>query len=256
MAGKDSRDLLIRGSYAPSPIGRALFVGLRALDPFLQYGILAHGAGSTLIHGLGGTVLPSGPPAHTGIELIDSLRLSPYRLTLLAMSIGSMLKQNYWAVLLSGDPIPIGAAFAIGAFNSVFNSLASLLAVCSATSAAPSGDELLANRQVLIGITLYVTGIFLEWVSEIQRTSFKSNPNNKGKPYKGGLWSLARHINYGGYTLWRTGYALTGGGWITATAVASFFTWDFITRAIPVLDKYCSEKASPTFISIKHTELT
>lgn len=51
-----------------------------------------------------------------------------------------------------------------------------------------------------------MAGILLELVSELQRKRFKDDPANKGKPYAGGLFSLARSINYGGYTLWRGGY--------------------------------------------------
>ncbi|EEB94925.1 hypothetical protein MPER_06187, partial [Moniliophthora perniciosa FA553] len=41
-----------------------------------------------------------------------------------------------------------------------------------------------------------------------QRKRFKDDVRNVGKPYTGGLFGLARHINYGGYMLWRTGFAI------------------------------------------------
>ena len=45
---------------------------------------------------------------------------------------------------------------------------------------------------------LYVGGILLEAVSEVQRKRLKDKPENKGKAYSGGLFSPARQINYGG----------------------------------------------------------
>jgi len=52
---------------------------------------------------------------------------------------------------------------------------------------------------------------------------------------------LSRHINYFGYTLWRTGYALAAGGWTWGAVTASFFVYDFNFRAIPVLQHYLEE---------------
>ena len=69
-------------------------------------------------------------------------------------------------------------------------------------------------------------------------------PANKGKIYSGGLFGLSRHINYFGYTLWRSGYALAAGGWIWGSIVAGFFTYDFTQRAIPVLTEYMEERVS------------
>jgi hypothetical protein len=38
--------------------------------------------------------LPPGIPAHTGVGFIDALGLSPYRLILLGMTVGTALKQS------------------------------------------------------------------------------------------------------------------------------------------------------------------
>jgi protein-S-isoprenylcysteine O-methyltransferase Ste14 len=58
------------------------------------------------------------------------------------------------------------------------------------------------------------------------------------------LFGLSRHINYFGYTVWRTGFALASGSWILAALSASWFTFDFVARGIPVLDEYCSKRVS------------
>jgi len=91
----------------------------------------------------------------------------------------------------------------------------------------------------------------LEFGSEIQRQVFKKDRKNKGKVYDGGLFSLSRHINYFGYTLWRTGYALAAGGWTWGAVTASFFVYDFNFRAIPVLQHYLEENYGPEYEQYK-----
>lgn len=234
------RDLISRGDYTPTPAGKATFFLLRAIEPALQYGILAHGFGTPILHRLGLRTLPPGLPAHTGIAAIDSLGLSPYRLVLLGMSIGSAVKQNIWVSLLSGEPMPVVPAIEVGLFNAFFNSISSYAFLLSATSASKETD--FPQPSLIVGGTLYTVGILTELVAEIQRKRFKSDPRNKGKAYTGGLWSFARHINYGGYTIWRAGYALAGGGWALGALVGALFAIDFSTRAIPILNEYCEKR--------------
>merc|ERR1712217_663119 len=95
---------------------------------------------------------------------------------------------------------------------------------------------------LIVGSALYVVGLFTEWFSEVQRAAFKRKPENKGKVYDGGLFGLSRHVNYLGYTMWRTGYAMAAGGWTWGATVAAIFTYDFTQRGIPVLQHYLEEK--------------
>ncbi|KKY22719.1 putative membrane protein [Diplodia seriata] len=239
-------DLITRGSYKSTPGGTAIFIGLRALDPLLQYGILAHGLGANLLDAVGLGARP--PPLlslRTGVHLIDVLDLSAPRLALLAMAVGSSLKQIHWLTFLSREEFPAKAALTVGVFNTVVNSI-NTLAFCSSllTTASPPHDisESSLAPVAVAGSVLYVVGLAIEWISEIQRARFKADPANEGKPYSGGLWRLARHINYGGYSLWRAGFAMTGGGWVMGSIFGGFYMWDFATRAIPVLDSYCSRR--------------
>ncbi|EUC41677.1 hypothetical protein COCMIDRAFT_40177 [Bipolaris oryzae ATCC 44560] len=191
------KDLVPRGDYRPSPAGKLTFFVLRSLEPAPQCSILAHGFGTS--------VLTS--------RLINGLGLSPYRLVLLTMSVGSVVKQNIWVTILSRGSMTVGVAVAIAMLNAASNSLS--------TYAFPA---------LPIGGTLHVVGILTELITEIQRERFKADPNNKGKVCTGGLWGLARHINYGGYTMWRAGYAMAGGGYGLGAL-----------RAIPVLSEYCEK---------------
>jgi len=240
--GKEHQNELIqRGVKQPNPLGTGLFVGLRSLDSVLQYGILARGLGSSILHKVGFKTLDQGPPIITGLSLLDNLGLSPYRLILFGMGAGSAIKQIYWLLGISQEEFLPQSAVVVSIFNTVFNSLNSVLFIGQLTSASVNGEHF-PQTPLIVGSTLYAVGIFTETFSEWQRKHFKKDPANKGKVYNGGLFSLARHINYGGYTLWRTGYALACGGWTWGAITAGFFTYNFISGGIPELDLYCSER--------------
>lgn len=234
------KDLIARGDYTPTPAGKTVFFLARGLEPILQYSILAHGLGTSLFQRVGLRTLAPGLPACTGFTIIDGLQLSPYRLVLFGMAVGAAVKQNIWVTTLSGEPMPVGGALALGVYNAVVNSMSSYAFLLSATSA--SRESTFPQPALIIGSRLYVVGLLTELVAEIQRKRFKADPKNKGRAYTGGLWQFARHINYGGYTMWRTGYAMVGGGYTLGALVGAFLAWDFGTRAIPILNEYCEKR--------------
>ncbi|KAK0636477.1 hypothetical protein B0T17DRAFT_485335 [Bombardia bombarda] len=246
-------DLIQRGVYKSNPAGTATFVGLRALDPLLQYQILARGWGSSLVTKLGGTTIPlyaSGTSSmmhETGVALLDSVSLPLPRLILLAMAVGSTVKQIFWLLYTSKEEFPPSAAVSVSIYNTVVNSIASLLLVTAATSAAlstprvgSSSSGLSVSLPTAVGSVMYVVGMALETIPEIQRRNFKDDPRNKGRICNEGLWGKARHINYGGYTLWRTGYALAAGGWTAGLGMAAWSFWTFAYRSIGIMDEYMS----------------
>lgn len=110
------------------------------------------------------------------------------------------------------------------------------------------GFVLLGGREVAplgildyLGMTLFLLGSYLNTGSEWQRKKFKEDPANKGKLYTGGLFRLARHINYFGDIVWVTGWALvTHNLWsaIVPVLLALGFNFGFI----PPLHKYLSER--------------
>src|ERR1700728_4920700 len=126
-------------------------------------------------------------------------------------------------------------------FIALFNTINNTLNTVSFTIAA-ANPTYLSPYSMYIGAALYTIGILVETHSEIQREYFKNRPENKGRLFASGLFSLARHINYGGYVLWRAGMALAAGGPVWGSLTFAFFTWDFSTRAVPVLEEYCREK--------------
>lgn len=161
------------------------------------------------------------------------------------MSIANALKQIYWVVFTSKESMTVKSAIAVSVFNFVCNSLNTL------AFTAASANKTWSETGLYVAIPIFAAGILLESISEIQRKAFKDDSRNKGKVYSGGLFSYARHINYCGYMLWRSAMALAGGGWVWGVIVASFFSWDFNTRAIPVLDEYNSGKYGQQWQAVK-----
>ena len=131
----------------------------------------------------------------------------------------------------------VPGAIGIALFNTVNNSLNTLI-----FTLASSNPTYISPSSIYFGAALYTVGILVEPISEVQRKLFKDKPENKGKPYGGGLFSLARNINYGAYTLWRSGMAFAAGGPVWGSLTFAFFAWDFANRAIPVLEEYCRAK--------------
>lgn len=229
----------------PSPLGSTLFVGLRAADAILQYNLLRQGWAHDAVRTLGGQAVPT-----VGA---GSLGLTSYGAVISFLAIGASFKHVIWKIAIGEQEMKPAAALAISTFNTIFSTACTLLSAWALSSAAPTDlppsasvpEVLLSSPSVLVGTVLFSTGIATELYSEIQRKSFKAKPENKGKPYGGGLWSLATHINYGGYTLWRTGYAVVAAGPVWGLLIGALCFYEFTSRAIPDLDQYCTEKVRP-----------
>lgn len=250
---KPNRDIIKRGVKRPNALGTATFIGLRALDPVLQYQILAHGLGTRFLAKLGLSTIPlsAAVVTRTGIRLIDQLGLPLERLLLLGMAIGSAVKQIVWIAYSSEEEFPVTSAVMVSAYNTFCNTLNSLLFLAAATCAARwtkpfsvpvPGSRSRLSPPVALGALLYVVGLALEAGSELQRKRFKDDPAHKGKLCREGLWSWARHINYGGYTMWRTGFALASGGWVAGGVVAVLQATSFKRGGMVDLDNYMSRR--------------
>ncbi|OOF97620.1 hypothetical protein ASPCADRAFT_144280 [Aspergillus carbonarius ITEM 5010] len=247
MAGNNLHDNVLR-TKAPSVLGRAVFVGLRGLDVFWQYHLLSQGWLTRAIEKLGGHAIPE-----SAIWSSSGFLPRPYYAVVLMLSLGSSVKQILAMLLVSEQETPVASAAMIATFNTVVNTVNALLSVWMATCPASSSgsSSLIANPTIVVGMAAYAVGILTEMVSELQRRTFKRNPANKGKPYSGGLFSLARQINYGGYTLWRAGYATITGGAAWGTFVFSFFFYDFAVRGVPVLDEYLVKRYGEPYKKVK-----
>ncbi|KAH6692392.1 hypothetical protein F5X68DRAFT_58096 [Plectosphaerella plurivora] len=255
---KPVMDLINRGVKKSNPLGTLTFVGLRALDPLLQYNILAAGLGTRLLAKIGVSVIPEASAVGafiTGVPFIDSLNLPLPHLVILALSVGSAVKQIYWLVALSAEEFTLPAAVSVSFYNTLVNSVNSLLFIAASTSvlATPRVDfpGTSLPYQLVVGAAFYAVGITVETVAEIQRKAFKDRPENKGKVMKTGLWSWARHINYGGYSLWRASYCFAASGWLGGIGMGLWQTLDFVNRAVPVIDEYCAGRYGAQWTQFK-----
>ena len=247
----------IRGPGDPSFVSRekkfslagtSLFVGLRAADTVLQYSIFRYGWGSALVSSLGGTAVTFASPTDS---TLSNLSIGPYPALISALALGSSLKHIIWSVAIAETEMPPLSAVIVSMFNTIMNTANTLLSIWAATSQAPTlttqdgtlYDTVVASPTLGVGLALFTVGIALELISEFQRKAFKDKPENKGKPYGGGLWSLATNINYGGYTIWRAGAALSAAGPVWGMFIGAFFFYDFSSRAVPSLDVYLTQKA-------------
>ncbi|KIV87089.1 hypothetical protein PV11_02659 [Exophiala sideris] len=243
MADDKPFDMIARGQRGNNLLGSAIFIGLRAADPFLQRQLLLNSPLPALARILG--LRPPRPPPTGGLPLAGS-GMTPYQTLLWAFSIGSAAKHIFWITVLGNEPVGPAAAVAVGLFNTTFNTLNTL-----AFNLAGENPTFFPPWSVWVGTALYVTGILVETVGEIQRKWFKDDPRNEGKVFTGGLFSVVRHASYLGYTMWRTGYATASGGPVLGAAVAAFFISTFANRSIPALDNYMSKKYVEQWARVK-----
>ncbi|KAK4976500.1 hypothetical protein LTR66_010861 [Elasticomyces elasticus] len=239
---------------APTPGGTFIFVTLRILDLPLQYWLLKSGAGLSLIQRLGGR-----PATYHVASTSTFLGLSPYYGLIFGLAVGSAAKQIFWRLAISEQVLPAGFATIVAAYNTIFNSINTLLSLWAVTSnelgGLPTWSSLFSSSPlgstVPFGLVLYAIGMYFETWSEVQRKRFKMDPANKDKPFTGGLFGLATNINYGGYTLWRTGYSIICAGLPWGAAVTAWLAGDFCGRAIPNMEAYCQTRYGKQWTEVR-----
>ncbi|KAH8801357.1 hypothetical protein F5884DRAFT_806361 [Xylogone sp. PMI_703] len=236
-SSQGSVDRVQRGNYTLSRAGTVTWIGLRAVDPVIQYQLLFRGWGQVLLSQVG-------VPSIALNASSSALRFLP-----LAMSVGAVTKHVYWILGVNREYFGPSFAIKVAAFNLLFDTTASLLLLSSKTSAAVlrpqlciPGTSLSLSIPMIVGTVMFTIGLTVETLAEIQRKWFKEKPENKGKVYTGGLWQLVRHINYGAYTLWRGGYMLTAGSWTPAAVLVGFLLQDFYNNSIRGMDHYMSDR--------------
>lgn len=96
----------------------------------------------------------------------------------------------------------------------------------------------------IIGIAIFLAGLVIETIADLQKFKFKQNKNNKGKFIKEGVWKYSRHPNYFGEMLVWIGIYVYAISALTLTssiiALAGPLTIIIILRyitGIPTLEK-------------------
>ncbi|KAF1959195.1 hypothetical protein CC80DRAFT_387824, partial [Byssothecium circinans] len=152
----------------------------------------------------------------------------------------SAFKHVFWAWYLLQAPLTLATTIVLCCINYFFDTVNTFLYLAAYTTPTDYREGI--TQTMLIGGILFLLGSTIETSSEWQRRTFKASRYNEGKPFTGGLFRYARHINYTGFTMYRLSATLLTGGWIAAMGVATCHMVDFLARAIPVLDRYCQMK--------------
>lgn len=233
----------------PSNSGAVVFTLLRLLDLPWQHYFLGSGLGVSLLTRLGATAQPLTQLPSTSTSFLG-LGLSPYHSLILGLAAGTSASQIFWAWVIGDNYFPPSGATAVALYNTLLNTVNSGLALWAVTWQAPSRGPTLRSglswpATALVGVPVYLFGTFLERYSEVQRKSFKTKPENKGKPFSSGLFGVVRNVNYTGYALMRVGFALVCGGWIWGVVMGGIVFSDFAFRAVPWLERYCEDRVRP-----------
>lgn len=97
------------------------------------------------------------------------------------------------------------------------------------------------------GFLVWLFGFTFEVVSDLQKSRFNANPENKGKFIQSGLWSRSRHPNYFGEIVLWIGVAIIAlpvlSGWQWVALVSPVFVTLLLTRVsgVPLLEKKADE---------------
>ena len=105
------------------------------------------------------------------------------------------------------------------------------VSICSACAitAISTTEGIIINELFIIGAVIFISGFLIEVIADIQKTKFRSIPDNKDKFITSGLWSYSRHPNYfGEISLW-LGVAIISfsslKGWQLTTLISPIFTY-------------------------------
>jgi len=104
------------------------------------------------------------------------------------------------------------------------------------------------NVWMVLGIGMWLMGMIVETIADMQKFTFKTDPANKGKWIDRGLWKYARHPNYFGEMLCWWGIFVfslpfqIGFSWITIIGPLSITYTLLFATGIPTLEKKYNER--------------
>jgi steroid 5-alpha reductase family enzyme len=100
----------------------------------------------------------------------------------------------------------------------------------------------------IAGLCVWVVGFSFEAIADFQKSRFSSDPVNRDRFIRTGLWSVSRHPNYFGEIVIWIGIAIIAfpslRGWGFLTLVSPIFVALLITKisGVPLLERFADEK--------------
>lgn len=100
----------------------------------------------------------------------------------------------------------------------------------------------------IVGIIVYVIGMTIEIVADLQKSAFRADPANRHEFIDTGLWSRSRHPNYFGEIVLWVGVFITAApvlvGWQWIAVLSPLFVILLLTRVsgIPLLEARADKK--------------
>jgi steroid 5-alpha reductase family enzyme len=122
--------------------------------------------------------------------------------------------------------------------------LTSAAGLAAITTAKPAALEWIA----FVGIAVWAVGFAIEMVADAQKRAFRSDPANRGRFIRSGLWAWSRHPNYFGEIVIWVGIAIIAApalsGWQWVTMVSPVFVFVLLTRVsgIPILERQATAR--------------
>ena len=96
-----------------------------------------------------------------------------------------------------------GAKFALRSLITVFTLQATLIWFISLPIQCGLIGQVTSELRCLLGVAIWLIGLFFESIGDWQMYQFKKNPANKGTVMNRGLWRFTRHPNYfGDFMVW------------------------------------------------------
>lgn len=83
----------------------------------------------------------------------------------------------------------------------LFQTISIFIIMLPVVAALSSKTEVKNYYLFLLGIIIFLIGLIIESVADMQKYRFKSNPKNKDRWIESGLWKYSRHPNYFGEML-------------------------------------------------------
>nr|XP_002124274.1 uncharacterized protein LOC100182009 [Ciona intestinalis] len=99
------------------------------------------------------------------------------------------------------------------------------------------------NTRDYVGFAVWLFGMFFEIMADLQKLTFRNNPDNAGKFISSGLWSISRHPNYfGEIVLWVGVFIIASSdltGWTWVSILSPVFLYYLLNNVsgVPILER-------------------